>query len=73
MTEVIVGAGLPAAAVGEDLDFAEVFGGQIGRVATRAERASGAARRVAEAGGDPRRRRGPVRGRDGRRPGRLRP
>jgi UDP:flavonoid glycosyltransferase YjiC (YdhE family) len=43
MTEVIVGAGLPAAAVGEDLDFVEVFSGKVGRVATRAERARGAA------------------------------
>jgi UDP:flavonoid glycosyltransferase YjiC (YdhE family) len=42
MTETIVGAGLPAVAVGADLDFAEVFGGRIGRVATRAERAGGA-------------------------------
>lgn len=41
MTEVITGAGLPAVAVGEDLDFAAVFRGQIGRVATRAERAGG--------------------------------
>ena len=39
MIEVITGAGLPAVAVGEDLDFAEVFSGKIGRVATRAERA----------------------------------
>ncbi len=41
MTDTITGAGLPAVAVGEDLDFAEVFGGRIGRVATRAERARG--------------------------------
>ncbi|MDQ1744382.1 MAG: hypothetical protein QOE23_2721 [Pseudonocardiales bacterium] len=41
MTDIITGAGLPAVAVGEDLDFAEVFGGRIGRVATRAERARG--------------------------------
>jgi len=41
MTETIVGAGLPAVAVGEDLDFAEVFGGRIGRVATRVERVHG--------------------------------
>lgn len=41
MTEVIVGAGLPAVAVGADLDFAAVFRGQIGRVATRAERERG--------------------------------
>ncbi|MEO6504303.1 MAG: nucleotide disphospho-sugar-binding domain-containing protein [Jatrophihabitantaceae bacterium] len=43
MTEVIVGAGLPAVGVGDDLDFTEVFRGQIGRVATMSERASGAA------------------------------
>jgi UDP:flavonoid glycosyltransferase YjiC (YdhE family) len=43
MTEVIVGAGLPAVAVGEDLDFTEVFRGQTGRVATLSERARGAA------------------------------
>lgn len=42
MADVITGAGLPAVAVGADLDFAEVFSGKIGRVATRAERASGA-------------------------------
>jgi UDP:flavonoid glycosyltransferase YjiC (YdhE family) len=41
MTEVIVGAGLPAVPVGEDLDFVEVFGGVVGRVPTRAERARG--------------------------------
>ncbi len=43
MAEVIVGAGLPAVGVGEDLDFIEVFRSQIGRVATMSERASGAA------------------------------
>lgn len=43
MAEVILGAGLPAVAVGEDLDFTEVFRGQVGRVATRAERARGVA------------------------------
>ncbi len=43
MVEVIVGAGLPAVAIGEDLDFAEVFRGQSGRVATLAERARGVA------------------------------
>ena len=42
MVETIVGAGLPAVAVGEDLDFVEVFAGQVGRVATRSERAGGA-------------------------------
>ncbi|MEO7260107.1 MAG: nucleotide disphospho-sugar-binding domain-containing protein [Jatrophihabitantaceae bacterium] len=41
MTEIIVGAGLPAVAIGEDLDFAEVFRGQHGRVATLSERARG--------------------------------
>jgi UDP:flavonoid glycosyltransferase YjiC (YdhE family) len=44
MAEVIVGAGLPAVPLGEDLDFVEVFSGKIGRVATRAERTRGAAR-----------------------------
>lgn len=43
MVEVIVGAGLPAVAIGEDLDFAEVFRGQSGRVATLSERTRGVA------------------------------
>ena len=43
MTEAIVGAGLPAVAVGADLDFVEVFRDQVGRVPTRSERARGEA------------------------------
>lgn len=41
MAEVILGAGLPAVAIGEDLDFAEEFRGKSGRVATMSERARG--------------------------------
>lgn len=40
MMDAIIGAGLPGVPVGPALDFAEVFGNQIGRVPTRAERAS---------------------------------
>lgn len=40
MIDAITGAGLPGVPVGPALDFAGVFGGRIGRVATRAERAS---------------------------------
>jgi len=41
MAADIVAAGLPAVGLGADLDFAEVFGGQVGRVGTAAERAAG--------------------------------
>ncbi len=40
MMEAITGAGLPGVPVGPALDFAEVFGNRVGRVATRAERAA---------------------------------
>jgi len=40
MMDAITGAGLPGVPVGPALDFTEVFGSQIGRVATRVERAS---------------------------------
>ncbi|HEY0639223.1 MAG TPA: nucleotide disphospho-sugar-binding domain-containing protein [Pseudonocardiaceae bacterium] len=39
MVEPITRAGLPAVGVGTDLDFAEAFRGQLGRVGTRADRA----------------------------------
>lgn len=40
MMAAITGAGLPGVPVGPALDFAEVFGNHVGRVATRAERAN---------------------------------